>query len=272
MEIQPIYEQLLAMFQQLITGLINILPKILTALLVLGIGLILARIIERLINRVILYLGNSLNAKLRNRLLAVDLKGSAKFVSKTTYWILILLVIAITTQILGLPVMNAWFNELLVYLPNILAAVIIVFAGLVIGRLLGDIMASALSRSGVTTGTQIRKLVQFVVIFIASVIAINQVGINIEFLTNLIAIIIAALLFGASLAFGLGAQTSVSNILGSYYLQKSYHEGNTVKIGEIEGVIIRITATSVHLKTKTGEVIIPAKNFNEQTTTLVKDL
>jgi small-conductance mechanosensitive channel len=178
----------------------------------------------------------------------------------------------VVTQIFGIPVLTAWLSGLLDYLPNILAAVIIMFSGVVVGRLLGDLVASAVTKTGVSKGAHIRKLVQFIILFIASVIAINQIGIDIHFLTNLITIILAALLFGASLAFGLGARTSVSNILGSYYLQKTYQEGNTVKIGDIEGVIIKITPTAVYLKTKNGQVTVPAKDFNEEKTVLLNEV
>ena len=269
---QSYYHQLIDFLQSLASQMIEFLPRLLLGLVVVVVGLLIARLVEKLVGKVILYLGSALNSRLRKRLISVDLQGSAKFVSKTVFWIIILLTTAVVTQIFGIPVLTAWLSGLLDYLPNILAAVIIIFSGIIIGRLLGDLMASAVARTGVTEGSQVRKIVHFIVLFIASVIAINQVGIDIQFLTNLVTIIVAALLFGASLAFGLGARTSVSNILGSYYLQKSYHEGNTVKIDNEEGVIIKITSTAVHLKTKNGEVIIPAKDFNEQTTTLIKEL
>ncbi|GJM29830.1 MAG: hypothetical protein DHS20C17_24650 [Cyclobacteriaceae bacterium] len=271
MDKQPIYEQLVDFFQSLTNQVMELVPRLLIGILVIVIGLLLARIIEKLICRVILYLGNTLNSRLRNQLLSVDLHGSAKFISKTVFWIIILFVTAVVTQIFGIPVLTGWLSGLLDYLPNILAAVIIIFSGIVIGRLLGDLMASAVVKAGVSKGDHIRKLVQFIVIFISSVIAINQIGIDIQFLTNLITIIVAALLFGASLAFGLGARTSVSNILGSYYLQKTYQEGNTVRVGDIVGVIVKITPTSVYLKTKTGQVAIPAKDFNEEKTVLLEE-
>ena len=82
-------------------------------------------------------------------------------------------------------------------------------------------------------------------------------------------IALAVLLFGAALAFGLGAKTSVSNILGSYYFQKTYQVGNRVQIGEIVGLIVQISATTILLDTKSGKVSIPSKVFNEEKTILL---
>ena len=104
----------------------------------------------------------------------------------------------------------------------------------------------------------------------AIIIAINQVGIDISFLTSLTYILLASLLFGAAMAFGMGAKASVSNILASYYIARNYSEGNLIRIGEHEGRIIKITSTSVYLESDAGQVIIPAKDFNEQQSVLIK--
>ena len=257
-------------FSDLIESVINLVPDLLLSLVVLIIGLILAWVMQKLIRRFILYLHRNINEKLRNRFLAVDLQSSAKFISRTFFWIIIILTIAIVTQILGLSMLTGWFSGLINYLPNILAAIVIVFIGIIAGKLAGDLTSSAVSQTGVSYGKQLGKLVRVIIIFVSIILAIEQIGIDILFLTNTIIIILAALLFGASLAFGLGARTSVSNILGSYYLQKTYKVGNTIRIGEIEGVIVKITPTAAFLETKTGQVMIPAKEFNEVKTILIK--
>ena len=257
--------------QALINRSVDLLPRVIMGILIVLAGWLLATISKRLVIKFIHYLDRLINSRLQNRALRVDLKSTAGFIAKTIFWIIILFTIVIITQLLGLAILTTWFNALLGYLPNILAAVLIVFAGVLIGRLVGDLMSSSIVKAGIPKGDHIRKLVQFIILFVASVIAINQVGIDIQFFTNLITIIVAALLFGAALAFGLGASTSVSNILGSFYVQKSYREGNRVKIGDIEGVIVKITPTVIHIKTKTGKVTVPAKNFNEEKSELLKD-
>jgi small-conductance mechanosensitive channel len=83
--------------------------------------------------------------------------------------------------------------------------------------------------------------------------------------------VLGALLFGAALAFGLGAQTAVSNILGSYYLQKTYKEGDMVQMDDMKGVIVKILPTSVIVETSSGQIMIPAKDFIEKKSILVKN-
>jgi small-conductance mechanosensitive channel len=271
MNTDSIIETINQLINDLFTSVIRLAPRLILAILILLIGLVLAWAIKKLIRKFIFYLDRNINEKLRNQLLVVDLKSSAIFVSKTFYWIIIILAIAIVTQILGMPILTAWFGGVITYLPNILAAIVIVFTGIITGKLVGDLIASAASRTGISKGEQLGKFVRYIFLIISILIAIDQIGIDIQLLTIILTIILAALLFGAALAFGLGAQTSVRNILGSYYVQKTYKEGNTIQIGEIEGIIIKITPTAVFIETKLGQVMIPAKDFNEEKTILIKD-
>lgn len=268
---ESIAVQLENLLKSLLSELVLLVPRIIVGLLIILAGWILARVVQKLIIKLFLYLDGKLNTWLRSRYLSVDLQSSAQFIGKTVFWIIVLISIAIVSQILGLPVLTTWFDGLVGYLPNILAAVVILFAGIIVGRLLGDLIGSTVSRTGVSKTDNVRKFIQFVVLFIAAVIAIDQIGIDIQFLTNLVVIVVATLLFGAALAFGFGARTSVSNILGSYYVQKTYQEGNTIQIGDITGVIVKITPTAVYLKTESGLVTIPAKNFNEEKSVLLKE-
>lgn len=61
----------------------------------------------------------------------------------------------------------------------------------------------------------------------------------------------------------------MSNILGAYYVTQSYSVGQAVGIGELEGRILRTTATAVILDTPAGQVQVPASLFSERPSTLV---
>jgi small-conductance mechanosensitive channel len=176
---------------------------------------------------------------------------------------------AIITRVLGFAILAPWIEGLIEYFPNILAAAVIVFIGLITGSFLYSLTVSIAGRTGITNGRLIGRVVRYSILFISIVIAVDQIGINIEFLTYLIYIFMAVSLFGAALAFGIGAKTSVSNILGAYYIHGNFEEGDKISIGDISGEIVKIKATSVILKTETGLVIIPAKDFNEEKATIV---
>ena len=252
------------------TKFLDLIPNLILAAIIFIIGLVMAWITRNLVRKFILYIDRNINKRLMSRSLGVDLKSISILISKTFYWVIIILTIAIVTHVLGLPVLTAWFDGLIIYLPNILAGVLIIFIGIIAGKLVGDLIATGSSRSGITNAEQVGNFVRYLLVIISILIAVDQIGIDILFIIILLSIILGALLFGAALAFGLGARNSVSNILSSYYLQKTYKEGDTIQVGELEGVIIKINPTSVIIETKSGQVMIPAKDFDEKKTILIK--
>jgi small-conductance mechanosensitive channel len=268
------YQQLVEEFRRMISViwefLIGLVPKLIMGLLVLLIGYLIARIVQSLIRRFIGYLDRIINNNLKKRLMQVNLNSSKTFIARTFFWIIIFFFVTLFTEILGLPVITSWLAGLGEYLPNLLAGIVIVFFGIIFSRLVSDLIKSASLKAGISNSQTLGKVTRYVVLVISIIIAIDQIGVDITFLTHILYILLAVLLFGAALAFGLGAKTSVSNILASYYISRTYSEGNIIRIGEHEGRIIKITSTSVFLETESGQVFIPAKEFNEQKSILIE--
>jgi len=245
------------------------IPAILSALIVLAIGIIIAWVAKKLIIRLM----NSLSARfspdqLPTKISHTHLDQAVRFLGGFVYWVIVFLFITVATEMLGLAIVTSWLGGVIKYLPNILFAIFSVYMGVLGGRLLGDIVRSAANKTGVIHGEALGKMVQYATVLVTALIAINQVGVDIAMLINLINIVLGATLFGGALAFGLGARVSVSNILAAYYLKSLYREGQQVKINDIEGQILQLTPTSVLLETSEGQVTIPAKEFSEKASTL----
>ena len=98
---------------------------------------------------------------------------------------------------------------------------------------------------------------------------VDQLGVESRFLTLTITVVIAALIGGAALAFGLGSRTTVSNIIAAHYLRQVYRVGQTVKIRDLYGRIAEITPTAVLLDGPEGRVLVPAKDFSEVASVLM---
>ena len=259
-----VIEELTRILSDIWDFVLGIVPKLILGLFILLIGYIFARIVQSIVTRTIGYLNRNINNILKSQLLQVNLDSSKTYIGKTIYWIIIIIFITLFTEILGLPVITLWLKALSDYLPNILAGLIIIFSGIIFGRLVSDLVKSAALKAGISNGKALSNFTRYVIMVIAIIIAIDQIGFDITFLTHIIYILLATLLIGAALAFGIGAKTSVSNILAAYYVKRSFKEGDIIRIGKHEGKIIKLTSISILLKTELGEVIIPAKEFHEK--------
>lgn len=270
MKYQQLIEDIRAMLASLWDFLLELVPKLILGLFVLLIGYLIARFIQLLVSRFIGYLDRIINKNLNGRQLSVNLSSSKTFISRAFFWIIVFFFITLFTEILGLPVITSWLAGLGLYLPKLLSGVVVIFFGIILSRLTSDLVKSRTFKSGIYSSKVLGRIIKYIIMVIAIIVAINQVGIDISFLTSLTYILLASLMLGAAMAFGMGAKTSVSNILGSYYIARNYTEGNLIRIGEHEGKIIKITTTSVVLESASGQITIPAKDFNEQQSILIK--
>jgi hypothetical protein len=187
------------------------------------------------------------------------------------YWVVFLFFVAAALETLGLPVVTGALNRVAYYLPNVLAALLVVFGGVILGSLVRGAVARTAVSAGVDFGTAVGSLAQWTVVLVAVVVALEQVGIEAQVLIVIVAIVLGTTLAGAGLAFGLGARTAVSSIIASYYVAQSYRIGQLVRIGGIEGKIVQTTPTAVFLDTPQGRVLVPAKQFSEEVSVLVTE-
>ncbi len=246
--------------------LMELLPGILISLAVLIIGYVIARLTKYLIFVLFNYIGRLAG----QRAGSLNFRQAGSFLGSASFWLILFSTLLLITDYLGLSVITGWFQGIMQHIPNILAAILIIFASIMLGNLVSDLMISFGRRTGFQYSQALVRIVRFVLIALAVVIALDQIGIEISILKDVIVIILAALLFGAALAFGLGARTSISNILASFYVRKMYSEGDQIRIGKTSGRIISINANSVVLENGKGQVNIPAKEFNENKSYLIK--
>lgn len=192
-------------------------------------------------------------------------------VGRFVYWLAFLIGAALAIQVLGFPVVQGVGTRLASYLPGALTAIAVVVVGVVLASLAGGIAAAASASAGVSYAGAVGRAVQGLLFILAVLVGLEQVGMHGDLLVVLLTVVVGVILAGAALAFGLGARTAVSNIVGSYYVAQSYRVGQTVRVGEYEGRIVRTTATSVVLDTRTGQVMVPARLFTEVPSVLVTE-
>ena len=247
---------------------LQVAPLLLEALLYLVVGLFVAWLIRKLVSRLldkadrIVPYGSMktyVKAFIQRHRVPVLLGGIA-------YWTVIAVVLAVVADTLGLVVVSGWLEALAGYLPRVMGAVAIVVVGFIGSIVLRDVIEMAAGSIGLDLGDNLLRFVRFLIVAVAFLLAAGQLGVDVSVISGLIMVIVGGVLLSAALAFGLGARASVSNILASHYLRKSFSEGEYVQIEGHRGRIIQITATAVILESDEGRVVVPASVFNEQIT------
>ncbi len=245
--------------------LLELLPQVIISLVVLGIGYIFARLIKFFILRLVRYVSRLINQRFEQ----INIDQSAPFIGLAFFWLVMLATFILISNILKLTILTKGLEIIFVYSPNVIAAILIVFVAIIFGKFISRTISTFGNQVGIQYGNTLGKIVQYLILLSAIIIAIDQLGIEVTFLISMMNITVASVFFAAAFAFGLGARTSVSNILASFYIRKMYKEGDYIRIGDVEGRIAKIESNVVRIDSELGQFFIPAKTFNESQSILI---
>ena len=267
-----IFEGLSTGFQTLAAQLLSYLPRIALAVLILAVGWLLARLVRMLVVRTIGRLDQLWQRLISKRGLdqLQPRHPPTRIVGELVFWLLMLIFVSLATEVLGLAIFGTWLKQIVTYLPLAVAGLLIVLAGFVVSSLARDLVASAATSAGLAQADLLARTAQIIILFTAIILGIDQIGIDIMFLSIVVGIVLATMLGGIALAFGLGARTHVSNIIAANQLRQIYQVGDMVRIGDFEGRLRDILVSRVIIETETGTVDVPAKIFDEQVTIITE--
>jgi len=267
-------ESLNLTFNEFVTQFIAFAPQLAATIAVLILGWIIAHAL-RVITRKLVRSLDSLfqSSEVTDDARQIKIRRSyALIISKLIFWMVIIFFIAVATNMLGWDLVSNWMAGIGIYIPNLVTGLLIILAGFLLGNVMANGVASAAASTNISRAVELGRIVQLVIIFTALVIGVEQIGINVGFLTNVMVVIIGVLVAGAALAFSFGAKTLVANIIGAQYLRKHCRIGEVMRIGDVEGHIIEVSQTSIVLDTDYGRAVVPAKEFQEQVCSFRSDI
>lgn len=233
---------------------------------VLAIGLVLAYIAKFLVSSLIRkldFLFSSVAADDDFRREKVK-NNYARILGGITFAIIFLLTLEVCSYIIGWKLFTVWVDKLSSFLPRVISSLLIILSGFLIGNIVGGFVEKTGYSFDVVHIKIIAQLSKFIIILTLFLVGIEQLGVNIGFLTTFIAIVTGVLLSGITIAFSLGAKTFVANVIGAQSVRKQCRIGDIIEINSIRGQILDVTKTEILLDTATGKAVIPAKFFNEQ--------
>ncbi|HEU4641434.1 MAG TPA: mechanosensitive ion channel [Gemmatimonadaceae bacterium] len=199
--------------------LADYVPALVGALVILFAGYLLAKLIERGVDRLLSRLGLNRWLERGGVLDAVERTGwhraPSRLVATIVFWFVMFSVILLAANALGLSSLANVFEELVSYIPSVIAAVVIVLVGIVLGEFVdGLIMASA---GGIHGGPTLARVGRGGVIVLAIFMALQELGVATEIVTTAFAIVFGALALAFALSFGLGNRELAGEVTRQWY-------------------------------------------------------
>jgi Conserved TM helix len=205
--------------QKGLDDLIGFLPRLLGFLIILLIGYIIAKVLQKVVTVALEKVGtdravrSGAGGECITRV-APDTSPS-HLIGRVVFWFVMLGVLSIAISSLGIAALNDFLADVFAYLPNVVAAILILVIAIALAGALTRLVTSALGETG--AGKLMATAVPALVLAIAVFMVLNQLKIATAIVTITYAALLGALALGSALAFGLGGRDVASRMLEDAY-------------------------------------------------------
>jgi small-conductance mechanosensitive channel len=262
-------QQLIDSFRDLQVTVVTAVPRILVGVVLLVILVLVAKLVERVLRAVLVRLRfDSLleQAGVDKVLHRLGVRQSLNLVlPRLAYFLLLFLFVRTAADALGLTAVSDAIASLFAYLPNVVAAILLLVVGTSVSQFAGRTVTQAAEESGIEFARQLGSLVSGLILFIVGVMAIGQL----RFDTEMVRIVTICTLSGIALAFGvsvgLGTRDITRNVLAGFYARKIFRPGDPIEIRGHRGLLRAITATQTLIDDETGVVCVANSAFLDET-------
>ena len=132
-------------------------------------------------------------------------------------WFVRLIVLVVAFDALGLPAVSSILQQFLLWIPNLVVAVVVlVIAGLA-ANALGDLIRGSAAQAGFDNPDLFATIARVAIWGFGIVIAVNQIGIAQTLVNTLFMGLVGALALAIGLAFGLGGRDTAGQIVQNWY-------------------------------------------------------
>ena len=255
-------EQLLATYQGVVDSLIAWTPRVLLAIVLLVAALVVAKVVERVLRSIMTRLRfDSLVERvgIDQALSSIGVRESLnQVVPRIVYYLLLILFAKTAADAMGLAAISDAIGAFMAYLPNIVAAILILVLGSTAAQFAGRAVSEAAANSGIEFAGSLGSLVSGTLMFVLGIMAISQLKIDTEIIRVVTSAVLAGMALAFGLAFGLGSRDVTRNILAGFYARKTFEIGKDLEVLGETGELMTITPTQTLLQQ--GERVVAVSN------------
>jgi hypothetical protein len=202
---------------QMLTRIMDYLPVLLGALIILIVGWIVAKAIRRLVDWLLKTVRFDVladKAGISEILRKGNMDISAReVVSNIIYWLIIIMVLVMTVDALGLPKASDILASLFAYVPKVIAALLVLIVAMFLANFVSGIVRTAAGNANLPKPQILAGVSRWAIIIFAITISLEQLGIAPLLVTATFNIILGGICLALALAFGLGGKDAAARYL-----------------------------------------------------------
>lgn len=264
MDLELLKASLQKAFEQYVVGIINGLPGIISGLIILLIGWLIAKLLRSIVKGALTRSGLDGAAERSgfSKILGkVGINKVSDFLAGLIYVFALLIFVVAAADAMHLTGVTNAISAFFAYLPTLFTALAIFLVGLWGGELVKRAVSTMMESVGLSGGRVLASVLYGIIVLFASITALNMAGVDTTLITSNIVVVLGGMLLAFCIAYGFAAREILANILGSYYGKDRLGPGMRVRIGQDEGVIEKIDSISIYLRSGDKLVLLPTKQL-----------
>lgn len=204
---------------------VHILVPLLLALLILLLGLYVSRFVSSGVKKLLDKISfDEKTGKLGINELCLRFglgKSPTYIISFVLAWAVILYAIILAANVLHLTVISQLFARFLTFVPTLFAAVVILFAGMLFGKLMGNIIDNSSKANNLKGGVLLARGVNVFIVGFAALVAVETLGFATQLVSTIVTIVLASLGLAFAISVGLGARPLVEEFLRDLFKKEN---------------------------------------------------
>lgn len=188
----------------------------------------------------------------------------SNLVATLVKWSVLLVAFMMAAEKLGLTQVSMGISSILGYIPNVIAAALILGLGLLLAGFVSNLVRGAAASAGVRTTELLADLAYWAIAIFAALGAIGQLNIAPVLVQTLYTAVIAAVALAGALAFGLGLREQARDVVAGRALADHVHEGDEIVMGDIRGRVTRVGPLKTLISGTDGTMSVPNHLLTDQ--------
>lgn len=253
---------LVAAFSDMYSRIVNHLPHVIAACVILVVGYLIATFIRKFLDVSFQKLKfDSLLDKIgvAGVLGKVGFKASpSTLITKLLFYILMLFIIKNAANQLNVEDIVNIVDSIVEFIPRVAIAIVILLFGFIVAETIQNFVRNGLEAMSLDYAKPFSSIIFCFVFVIVLTVALDQLKIQTELLNDSVKIVLACLGVAAAIALGLGLRGLAKEIVSGVYVRDLFQTGTQVMIDDELAKVTGIgPVTTKLMKSDGGFIIIP---------------
>jgi hypothetical protein len=205
----------------------QVLPRVVAMVAFIAIGLAVAWLVMAALRLVLTWVKfNSLFARagVSQALTHAALPTPTEMVARLAFWVLWIAFILLGLDALQIPALELEIAGLFGVLPQVIVAIIILFAGMLVANFVARAALLAAINANSPSPRLISVLVRFIIIALTVTMALERIGLGRGVVLIAFTTLFGSIMLGLALAFGLGGRDLARQVLERRFFQEKKEE------------------------------------------------